>query len=164
MLYSEGDIIRAHNEGRRLHALVLDYLRDWVTYANGANDVTFKENELVNVRFHGICGTPDVPKIKVSATSELRYVQYDVFVEDESPADDDEDFSWGRSGHYETTGHTDRTYKEVEIPLALLLDDKDTRIKKMGEIAVRWKAKQAEEARQAEIKRLKDQLNKLEAL
>lgn len=158
MLYTEGDIIRAHNDGLDLFNLVLSYLKDYAEYANGANNIRLVKEEIKFARLHGVKGTPESPKLAVSCCSDKNYVAFDVFVEDNDP-----DYEgYGRPGHYEQSGYYDRAYTEILIPLQLLLDDRTTRIQKMSDTLLMWKKKQEEESKQKEIARLREQLEKLE--
>ena len=157
MIHTVGDVIYAHNAGLDLFKLVVQYLKDWTVYANGAYDITFKPSEVINCRFHGISGTPEKPTIKVSACSRVDYVSYDVFVED-----DVADYEGYRMpGHYEPSGYEDRAYREISIPIELLLDTREQRIKKMGDMMIAWKQEQEQKKKQESIRRLEEELTRL---
>lgn len=160
MIRTEGDIILAANLGRELHALVIAYLRDYCTYANGANNIKYEPDELKFITIHGISGTPESPLLKASVCTKRDVISFDTFVE-EDPPDDYE--GYGRCGRYEVSSYVDKTYNEITIPMSLLLDPKPVRIEKLTKIQKNWIAKQEADKKARQIKLLKDQLAILEA-
>lgn len=158
MIHTVGDIILAANLGRELHKLVLDYLRDYCTYANGANGIEYALHKVRYTTIHGISGTPEQPILLVSVCTRSEYVPFDTFVEEERP---DGYEGYGRYGRYESSGYEDNSYSEIQLPMVLLLDTREVRISKLTKIKQDWISKQEEEARQKEIKYLQDRLAKL---
>lgn len=160
MIHTIGDIVLAANIGRELHLLVIDYLRDYCTYANGANNIEYVAKNIKFTTIHGIAGTPEHPILKVSVCTKDESVPFDAFIE-ETPPDGYE--GYGRYGRHEVSYYRDSAYSVIDLPMALLLDSKEVRVDKLTKIQQNWITKKEDEAKQRKIKRLKDELAELGA-
>lgn len=152
-----GQLVSAFNASKDLTNLVIAFLQHWRKYANGAYGVTIPSKSFM-VDFVDITET----LIKVR----LVYTQTDTFsvpyyydVDDERHSE-----SWGADN---TAGYTTGSISSpketfINVPYTLLLASEEQMITECKNSAIRYKNKQQEDQRLAEIATLKQRLAKLE--
>lgn len=158
MLRTDGDFIRATNQAYDLAGIVIAYLKLHRKYINGYNGVNVPDKEFA------VTFKPTKKEGFISTV--LHWTDWQTHTETKYYDTDSDYFSesWGADNSCGETSYT--VYyaesKGIEIPIKHLMMTKDQMLVHFEEKKVIVEAEKKEAIKQEEIKRLKNQLQKLE--
>lgn len=159
MLRTEGDFILASNMSYDLAGIITTYLKLYKTYINGYNGVNIPDKEFAV--------TLKPPSKEGFVTAVLHWTDWRTHTET-LYYDSDSDYfseSWGSDNSCGETSYTVdyAESKGIDIPIKHLMMTKDQMLKYFQQKKVSVETEKKEAIKQEEIKRLKNQLEKLES-